>query len=530
LLDDVIRFSLKDIFSIIKFDHAEAYTIKITRDAELDIDNDVSKSLVEKISISLKKREQGRPVKLAYDREMPEEMLHYIVKQLKMKNQNVVPGGRYHNFKDFINFPGMGDPRLQYPDNPPLNLNELDENISKFKILRKKDILLSYPYQSYLHVIDLLREASIDPKVESINITLYRVAKNSNIVRILLNALKNGKEVTAVVELKARFDEEANIYWANQLQEEGAHVIYVVSDLKVHAKLFLIKRRENLKHLYYAHIGTGNFNESTAKIYSDHSLLTTDPRITNELIKLFNFYATNYKVNSYKHLLVAPFFMRKNFVKMICTEITNAKAGKEAYMILKMNSLVDKVMIEKLYEASKAGVKIKLIIRGICSLVTGIAGVSDNIEVISIVDRYLEHARVFIFCNGGEERYYISSADWMTRNLSFRSEVAVPIYDKGIQKQLRDIINLQLKDNTKARLINRRQTNPYKPAGKNKIRAQEAIYNYLSSLNTEPPIVVEDKGGDDLSKKALPPTKAEGIIKKPRIVRLLQPKDESQQS
>lgn len=327
-----------------------------------------------------------------------------------------------------------------------------------------------------------MREASIDPKVQSIKITLYRVAKNSNIVKALINALKNGKEVTAVIELQARFDEEANIYWSDKLQEEGANVIYGVPGLKVHSKMFLITRKEAGKINQYAHIGTGNFNGDTSKVYTDHTLLTSAKQITEEVEKVFNFYSDNFKGGIYKHLLVSPFFMRKRLVQLINKEIQNAKANKPASIHLKLNNLVDVDMIRKLYDASAEGVKIKLIVRGICSLVAGIKGLSENIEAISIVDKYLEHSRVFIFHNNGDEKYFISSADWMTRNLDHRSEVAVPIYDKEIQDQLRTIIDTLWSDNTKARILGSNQNNEYrKSTGKIKVRAQEEIFSLLKS-------------------------------------------------
>jgi polyphosphate kinase len=481
LLDDVIRFCLDDIFSIFEYDAVEAYTIKLTRDAELDIDNDVSKSIVEKISGGVKKRKKGQPVRLVYDSAIAKDMLQMVMKKIKLrKEDNPIPGGRYHNFKDFMNFPKLDIPELYYQNPPALPHPGLEIKKSIFDALRKKDVLLTYPYQSFHHVIDMLREASIDPKVQSIHITLYRVAKNSNVVNALINAIKNGKLVTVVMEIQARFDEENNIYWANKLQEEGAKVIYGVPGLKVHSKCFLITRKEGKKQVLYAHVGTGNFNEVTSRVYSDHSVLTADPRITGEVQKLFQFYEDNLKLNSYKHLVISPFIMRKKFTNLINKEMANARAGKEAYIILKMNSIVDREMIRHLYEASQAGVKIKLIIRGICSLVSGVEGLSDNIEAISIVDKYLEHARVFIFCSGGAEKYFISSADWMTRNLDHRSEVAVPIYDKRIQKELRDIIDIQLKDNTKARILNKKQNNKYKVTDSPvKVRAQDYTYEYL---------------------------------------------------
>ena len=469
LLDDVIRYCLKDVFNNFIYDYIEAYNIKITRDAEIDMDNDLSKSFVEKISKGLKDRKKGQPVRLVYDSEIAPDMLTFIMKKIKLgKEDNPIPGGRYHNFKDFISFPNIGSPDLSYKKIIPLKHPALPDGQSVkdqpsfFKVLKKKDVLLTYPYQSFDHIIDLLREASIDPKVQSIKITLYRVAKNSSIVKALINAIKNGKQVTAIIELQARFDEEANIYWANKLQEEGAKVIYGVPGLKVHTKMFLISRKEGSKIVNYAHVGTGNFNRDTAGVYTDHSLLTADKRITEEIAKVFTFYSDNLKTGTYKHLLVSPFFMRKQIIQLINKEILNAKKNMPASIILKLNNLVDPEMIKKLYEASDAGVKIKLIIRGICSLVAGVKGLSENIEAISIVDRFLEHSRVLIFYNGGDEKYFLSSADWMARNFDFRSEVAVPIYDTAIQIQLKKITEILWSDNTKARVLGSEQNNEYR--------------------------------------------------------------------
>lgn len=488
LLDDVIRYCLDDVFNNFDHDYIEAYNIKITRDAEIDMDNDLSKSFVEKISKGLKDRKKGQPVRLVYDSLIAPDMLAFVMKKIKLgKEDNPIPGGRYHNFKDFISFPRVGSADLIYKKKVPLKHPELPhghslkDQPSFFNVLKKKDVLLTYPYQSFDHLIDLLREASIDPKVQSIKITLYRVAKNSSIVKALINALKNGKQVTAIIELQARFDEEANIYWANKLQEEGAKIIYGVPGLKVHTKMFLITRKEGNKKIDYAHVGTGNFNRDTAAIYTDHSLLTVDKRITEEVAKVFTFYSDNLKKGTYKHLLVSPYYMRKEIVKLINKEIQIAKKNKPASIILKLNNLVDPEMIKKLYEASSEGVKIKLIVRGICSLVTGVKGLSENIEAISIVDRFLEHSRVFIFFNGGDEKYFLSSADWMARNFDFRSEVALPIYDTTIQKQLRNIIDILWSDNTKARVLGSKQNNEYRKINtRQKIRAQEAIYNLLT--------------------------------------------------
>lgn len=482
LLDDVIRYCLSDVFSTFDFDKIEAYTIKLTRDAELDIDNDLSKSIAEKISKGLKQRKKGKPVRFVYDSKIPIDLMSFIMKKMKLKKEHdLIPGGRYHNFKDFIKFPKLGSADMVYAGANPVFHKGLKSGKSLFKTIRKKDILLSYPYQSYSHIIDLLREASIDPAVTSIKITLYRVAENSNIIWALTNAVKNGKDVTVVVEIQARFDEEANIYWANELQEEGATVIYGVQGLKVHSKLFLITRKEDGKTINYAHVGTGNFNETTAKTYCDHSLLTCDERITDEVSKVFHFLSNNFKTGNYKHLIVSPFFMRKKFSKLINKEIENAKQGKEASCIIKLNSLGDPDIIKKIYSAGEAGVKVKLIIRSNCAIVPKTKESANNIEIISIIDKYLEHARIFVFHNGGDEKYYISSADWMYRNFDQRVEVACPIYDKEIQKELRTILNIQLNDNVKARLIDENHSNTYKNGTGDKIRAQNEIYKYFSN-------------------------------------------------
>lgn len=483
LLDDVIRFCLDDIFSIFDYDSIQAYTIKLTRDAELDIDSDVSKSYVEKISKSVKQRKKGDPVRLAYDENIPVNLLAFILRKIKLFNEeHLIPGGRYHNFKDFISFPNVGRKELRYAKIKSIDHPDLKGQRSLLKVLKNTDVLLAYPYHSFHHIIDLLREASIDPKVTAIRLTLYRAANNSSFVNTLINAIKNGKQVTAVVELQARFDEETNIFYANKLQEEGAEVIFGVPGLKVHSKLILITRTEGGKQVNYAHVGTGNFNEFTAKIYSDHALLTSDKHITSEIERLFSFYKDNYKTGHYKHLIVSPFNTRKRFSTMIEDEIENARAGKEAGIILKMNSLVDREMIGSLYEASQAGVKIKLIVRGICSLVPGVKGMSENIEVISIVDKFLEHSRIYIFHNLGKEKIYIASGDWMYRNLDHRSEVAVPILDPRLQEELKHFINIQLQDNTKARIINKVQDNKYvtSESGK-KVRAQVDVFTWLQT-------------------------------------------------
>lgn len=481
LLDDIIRLHLDQIFYNFKYDKINAYTFKITRDAELDIDSDVNKSLIGKISESLKSRKKGLPTRLVYDEGMPEGVLNLLLKNFKlMKDSNVLSGGRYHNFRDFIKFPNIDKEKLKSPKMPSLNHQLIPPRSSIFNIVKKQDLLIAYPYQTFHHVIDFLREAAIDPKVKSISITLYRVANNSHVVNALINAIKNGKKVLCIVELQARFDEENNITQANRLIDEGAQVIYGVPGLKTHSKLFLITRAEGKDNLHYAHIGTGNFNEDTSKLYTDYTLLTCDKRIADEVAAVFEFYKDNTKIYNHKHLWLAPFSLRKNLKQAIEQEIKNANAKKTAWIFLKLNSLVDEDIITLLYNASNAGVKIRLIIRGICSLIPGVKGMSENIEVISIIDRFLEHARVFVFCNGDKPNYFISSADIMTRNLDYRSEVAAPIFDKNIQQILLHNLELQWSDNTKARVIDQLQSNNYKTsvAGGKHISAQQSLYEF----------------------------------------------------
>ena len=481
MVDDVIRFCLNDIFPIFNFNHFEAYTIKVTRDAELDIDDDISKSFMEKMEISLKKRKIGIPVRLIYDREMPKDLLEFIMKKMKLDGADkTVAGGRYHNHKDFMNFPEIGKKHHYYQTLPAVPHKDLPPHQSILKTLRKKDVLLHYPYQSFSHFIDFLREAAIDPKVSEIGITIYRVSETSKVVNALLNAIRNGKRVTVVIELQARFDEEANIFWSNKLQEEGAHVINGIPGLKIHSKLAWVERREKNGIRNYAYIGTGNFHEGTSRVYGDKGLLTADPDIANDVANMFEFFKHTYKHFDFKQIIVSPFTLRKFFLNKIEQEIANAKKGKKAYMILKMNSLIDKIMIDKLYEASQAGVKIQLIIRGIFGLKTGDPVLSKNIEAISIVDKYLEHARIMLFANGGKEDIYISSADWMTRNLDRRIEVACPIHSPEIRSELKELLRIQLRDNTKARILDSDLTNRYN----NKIngeryRAQVDYHSYI---------------------------------------------------
>ena len=481
LLDDIIRYCLDDIYFIFDYDEIEAYSIQVTRDAELELDRNVSEKFIESLTKSLQKRKKGKPMRLLYDNNMPLDMLTYLVDKLNLSADGLIPGNRYHNFKDFISFPNVGRKELEYPKEPVLEVKGLDSSKSIFNQIAKRDYLINLPYQSFDYIIHFLREAAIDPKVTEIHITLYRLAQNSRIINALINAAKNGKRVNCLVELKARFDEENNIKWTNRLEEEGVNVNYGLLDYKVHSKICLVTRKEKGKFVFYANLATGNFNEKTAGLYCDHSLFTTNEEITTELKKLFRGLEKKVFYKGYNCLIVSPLETREKIYALIDEEIKNAKAGKTAYMIFKMNSLADEGMIEKLYEASQAGVKIRMIIRGMCCLVPGVPGLSENIEVVSIIDKYLEHARVWIFANGGDEKIYLSSADFMTRNLDHRVEVGFPILDANVRKEIRDIINIQLKDNTKARQIDGLNNNNYYHKDRSKVdyRAQIDTYTYL---------------------------------------------------
>lgn len=486
LIDDVIRYCLEDIFSIFNYDKFSAYTIKFTRDAELDIDNDISKNFMQLISESLKQRKQGRPVRFIYDSTMPDFLLRILIKKFQItRKDDIIPGSRYHNFKDFMNFPNVGSKNLEYPALVPLHHRDLPHSRSIFSVIRQKDVMLHFPYQSFSYVIDLLREASIDPEVVSIKMTLYRLASNSNVINALVNSARNGKKVTVYMELQARFDEKANIHWAEKLIDEGVKIIFGKPGMKVHSKLMLIKRNENGKIVSYSNIGTGNYNEETAKVYADDSLFTCDPVIAKDVDKIFTLFENKYSPLTFDKLVVAPFHMRNYFMQLLDAEIQNAKAGKKAWLILKVNNLIDMEVSHKLYHASQAGVKIKIIARGTCVLKSGILGLSENIEIISIVDRFLEHSRVLIFANDGQPKYFISSADWMKRNFEHRVEVAVPIEDRKIQKELHDMMNIQLSDNTKARMLSYKRYNHYKRTGGKKIRSQLEIYKYFKKRSPE---------------------------------------------
>jgi polyphosphate kinase 1 len=481
LLDDVIRFCLSSHFYIFPCEDISAYMIKITRNAELDLDTDLNKSFIEKISTSVEGRKRAEPVRFIYDKLIDEEMLRFLKEKMGIQStDSVIAGGRYHNRRDYMNFPHCECKELMYKPFHPYPIKDLKVEESLFSQIAQRDYLQYTPYHSFSYLIRFLREAALDPKVKSIKITIYRLAKQSQVINSLINAVKNGKKVTVQIELQARFDETANIHYAEQLQREGVNTIFGIRGLKVHSKIGVIEREENGKTYRYGFISTGNFNESSAKIYTDYTLFTAHQEILDEINRVFKFFDTPFQVFQYKHLLVSPHYTKTTFLSLIDREIALAKEGKEAFLKLKMNGLTNEEMIEKLYEASQAGVKIQMIVRGVCGLLPQVQGLSENIEVISIVDRFLEHSRLYIFGNNGNPLYYISSADWMSRNLNNRVEVSCPIYQKDIQQQLWDTFHLAWNDRVKARIIDKDQQNAYRSQQQGQ-SSQEAIYNYYSN-------------------------------------------------
>ncbi len=484
LLEDIIRFCLPNIFSFFSYDTFSSHIIKVTRDAEIDLDNDIATSLIQKIEKGLRNRKKGKPVRFVFDREIDDSLLAYLVKRLGLSEKdNLIPGGRIHNFKDFINFPEsvfLQKNTRKKPFVHPLlkNANQVTE------VVLERDVLLNFPFHSFDSVIDLLREAAIDPEVTQIKITCYRLANRSKIINAITNAVRNGKIVTAVLELRARFDEEANLEWKKELEEAGAKVLIGVPDMKVHAKICLIKKVSKNETIYYGFVSTGNLNESTARFYGDHCLLTSNRNIMADVNRIFHYLESpkirNQYLNACKTLIVSPVNMRKQFLLMIAKEIKNAKLKKPASIILKLNSLSDETLIAKLNEAAKAGVEIKMVIRGIFCMLTENNKFKNPVQAISIVDEYLEHARVIIFHNGGDEKTFISSADWMVRNIDHRIEAACPIFEKDIREELKHIIQIQLSDNIKARRLDNELSNQYiNPRNTKKIRSQVETYNYL---------------------------------------------------
>ncbi|WP_439106734.1 polyphosphate kinase 1 [Congregibacter sp.] len=484
-LDNVIRACLPQMFrGVLPIDSTAAYCFKFSRDAELELDVGIMESLIEKMASSLKQRQKADAVRFVYDAQMPASLLDFLASRFSLgKYDSLIPGGRYHNSKDFMSFPNVGPRYLELRPLGNVPVTHIDKEDNILAAIRHKDVLLYYPYHSFDYLINLLKTAAVDPQVDNIKICLYRVASESRVVDALLSAVHNGKRVLAVVELAARFDEQANINWAQRLTEGGIEVKFGVPGLKVHSKLLLIQRREDGQQRFYTHIGTGNFNEKTARLYTDFSLLTYDQELGREVFDVFDFLQYNYRRPDYQHLLVSPHSSRPGLVKMIDTEIANARKGLRAAMTLKCNNLVDRELVMKLYEASDAGVEIRLIVRGMCSLQPGVKDISENIQAISIVDRYLEHPRVYVFYNGGEPRYYIGSADLMTRNIDYRVEVLCPIYDDDARTIIQDVLDIQWHDNVRARTLDRAQSNKavVRKAKSAAIRSQESIHAYLSA-------------------------------------------------
>ena len=484
-LDNIIRACLPQVFrGVFDITKVDAYCFKFSRDAELELDPSISESLIEKMATSLKQRRRADAVRFVYDKTMPDALLSALRKSFGFgRYDSMIAGGRYHNSKDFLSFPNPGGKSLEFRPHTRIDVPDLDDPESIFEVIRERDVLLYFPYHRFDYIVDVLKTAALDPDVTSIKICLYRIAKNSRVAEALINALHNGKRVTAVVELAARFDEQANIEMAHRLTEAGVEVIFGIPGLKVHCKLFSIERRESGEIRYYSHIGTGNFNEKTARLYTDFSLLTFDQEIGQDVAGVFDFLKFNYRLPKYRSLLVSPHSSRPGLVERIDREIEHARRGYRSMMTLKCNNLVDRQLTLKLYEASQAGVEIRLIVRGMCSLLPGVKGVSENIQAISIIDRYLEHPRLYVFHNKGEPEYLLGSADLMTRNIDHRVEVLCPIKDPLIQQQLQDILDQQWHDNAKARVLDRAQRNELVPRVQSGqvLQAQETIHRYLQT-------------------------------------------------
>ena len=483
LLEDIIRANLPEIFSYFGYDQYAAHIFKVTRDAEIDIDEDISLNIIQKLEKGIKNRKKAKPVRFAYDREMDPGLLEYLIRRLKLtKKDNLIPGGRIHNYRHFMEFPEQVFKNKKQRKKPFEHPELTDKRVSD--TILKKDVLLHFPYHSFLPLIDLIREAAFDPDVTTIKIACYRLAAQSKIINALINAVRNGKDVVVMLELRARFEEEANIEWKSRLEEEGAKVLIDIPDLKVHSKICMISKKSgDHKFINYGFIGTGNFNEKTAKVYGDHCLLTSNQKIMADVNRIFNFLeqpksGINY-LKDCKRVIPSPVYVKREMLKLIGEEIKQAHKKKPAAITLKMNSLSDEEMIVKLYEAARAGVKIKLIIRGIFCMLTENKKYEKPVRAISIVDEYLEHARVWIFHNRGKKKVFISSADWMTRNLEHRVEATCPIWNQELQKELIDILDIQLKDNVKARWLDNNLSNEYVQTKNNKVRSQVAIYNYL---------------------------------------------------
>ncbi len=487
-LDDIIRFKLSEIFKA--YNVEDVFSIKLTRDAEMYIEDEFSGNLLAKIMKGLRRRNTGVPSRFLYDEKMIPQFLKFLKEAFLLGVEDIVPGGRYHNFYDFFSFPIPKNSKLTNSTQSSIKKDDFEKYSNSFEAISQKDISLFFPYHSFDYVLKFLIDAANDPDVTAIKMTQYRVADNSQVVKAMIRAAENGKRVMVFVELKARFDEESNIRWAKEMEQAGIAVFYSFPGLKVHSKIALVSRMENGKIKNYGYFGTGNFNEKTAKIYSDFGIFTTDERLIQETEEIFKYLSGRIENYKFEHLLIAHFNMRKVFNKLIDNEISNAVKGKKAEIILKMNSLEDWKTINKLYDASNAGVKIKMIVRGICCLIPGVKGLSENIKVISIVDKYLEHTRFFVFHNGGKEKIYSGSADWMRRNLNRRIEVIFPVYDNEIKKEVKNFLKIQFEDNTKARIVDTQQNNNYVKSKEDiERRAQIDIYNYFKkrhkSLNED---------------------------------------------
>jgi len=487
LLDDLIRHQMQYIFSVFSPTSISAHMVKFTRDAELDFDDDINKSYVDKIASSVRERVGGDPVRFVYDKNIEPDVLELLLDKFEIGSRDsMIPGGRYHNRRDYMKFPSLGRTDLLYEKTPALPIKGFSLNQSILAQIAQRDFLQYTPYHSFAYVIKFLREAALDPKVKSIFITIYRLSKDSQVANALIQAARNGKQVTVQIELQARFDEESNIRYAEMLKNEGVQLVFGVPSLKVHSKICLIQRQEGDKLMRYGFISTGNFNESTARIYTDYTLFTANQQVLKEVNRVFTFLEKSYKVPSHKHLLISPFTTSSGLKERIEREIAFAKEGKIALIRIKINNLTNYDMVASLYAASQAGVQIRMIVRGICCLIPGVKGVSENIEVISIVDRFLEHPRMVIFENDGDRDIFLSSSDWMTRNLDNRVEVSCPIYDKDIQQELVDTFELSWNDNVKSRWVNSDSKPVYRTNGAAALRSQEATYTYYKNKIESP--------------------------------------------
>jgi polyphosphate kinase len=489
LLEDVITFNLPHIFSYFGYDEFSANSFKVTKDAEMDIDNDIRTNFAEKIEKGLKNRRKGKPTRFVFDKDMDKAMLELLIRKLNLsKKDSIIPGGKIHNFKHFMDFPDVFEYYKKPLERTSFTHQAFEHGERVTDVILKQDILLSFPYHTYTPVIDLLREAAMDPDVKSIQITAYRLASNSKISNALIYAARNGKEVTVMLELQARFDEESNLKWKEMFEPEGITVLIGIPDKKVHAKLCIIKKRVHNKTLQYGFVSTGNFNEKTAKIYGDHLIMTSDRGIMADINKVFTVLKKPKEdylsvLKTCKNLMVCPQFMREKITLHIDKEIEEAKAGRKAQMIIKANSVSDRGLILKMYEAAEAGVVIKVIVRGIYCAINQ-KDFKEKIKAISIVDEYLEHAIVMYFYNKGAEDIYISSADWMNRNLDYRIEAAAKITDKNLKKELKDILDIQLKDNVKARILDKKLGNEYINNDQKECRSQIETYKYLKAKTT----------------------------------------------